>query len=78
MGVGLDEASGGASMRKLIAFEWMSLDGVVQAPTYPNEDASGGFTHGGRHLPYFALGMCSLNCSAVAAQGAGCPAELSG
>lgn len=53
MGVGLDQASGGASMRKLIAFEWMSLDGVVQAPAYPDEDASGGFMHGGWHLPYF-------------------------
>ena len=40
-------------MRKVIAFEWMSLDGVVQAPANPNEDVSGGFTHGGWHIPYF-------------------------
>ena len=34
-------------MRKVIAAEWMSLDGVVQAPAYPDEDVSGGFKHGG-------------------------------
>lgn len=39
--------------RKVIAFEWMSLDGVVQAPAYGNEDASGGFKHGGWHVRYF-------------------------
>jgi hypothetical protein len=31
-------------MRKLIATEWMSVDGVVQAPSYPDEDRSGGST----------------------------------
>lgn len=36
-------------MRKLIATEWMSLDGVVQAPSYPDEDRSGGFDRGGWH-----------------------------
>jgi dihydrofolate reductase len=40
-------------MRKLIVQEWMSFDGVVQAPGSPNEDKSGGFKHGGWHLPYF-------------------------
>lgn len=40
-------------MRKVIAFEWMSLDGVVQAPGDPDEDRDGGFRHGGWHLPYF-------------------------
>jgi len=40
-------------MRKLIVQEWMSFDGVVQAPGSPNEDNSGGFKHGGWHLPYF-------------------------
>lgn len=40
-------------MRKLIATEWMSLDGVVQAPVYPDEDASGGFQHGGWNMRYF-------------------------
>lgn len=40
-------------MRKLIATEWMSLDGVVQAPSYPDEDRSGRFDRGGWHTRYF-------------------------
>lgn len=39
-------------MRKVIVLEWMSLDGVVQAPVYADEDPSGGFAHGGWHLRY--------------------------
>jgi hypothetical protein len=38
-------------MRRLIVNEWMSLDGVVQAPSYPDEDTDGGFVHGGWHTP---------------------------
>ena len=40
-------------MRKIIADEFMTLDGVVQAPSYPDEDPGGGFAHGGWHAPYF-------------------------
>lgn len=40
-------------MRSLIVNAWMSLDGVVQAPSYPDEDTDGGFTHGGWHTRYF-------------------------
>ena len=40
-------------MRKVIVVEWMTLDGVVQAPGHPDEDTSGGFAHGGWHMPYF-------------------------
>jgi RibD C-terminal domain len=40
-------------MRKLIVDEWMALDGVVQGPSSPDEDSSGGFEHGGWHMPYF-------------------------
>lgn len=40
-------------MRKVIVYEWMSLDGVVQAPSLTDEDTSGGFAHGGWHLRYF-------------------------
>ena len=40
-------------MRTLIVNEWMTLDGVVQAPGQPDEDRSGGFAHGGWHMPYF-------------------------
>jgi dihydrofolate reductase len=39
-------------MRKVIVVEWMSLDGVVQAPSYPDEDTSGGFEHGGWNQRY--------------------------
>ncbi len=38
---------------KIVADEWMSLDGVVQSPSGPDEDPSGGFRHGGWHLRYF-------------------------
>jgi dihydrofolate reductase len=40
-------------MRKVTVTEWMSLDGVVQAPGAPDEDTTGGFAHGGWHLRYF-------------------------
>jgi dihydrofolate reductase len=39
-------------MRKLIVDEFMSLDGVVQGPSSPDEDTDGGFEHGGWHVPY--------------------------
>jgi len=37
----------------VIVNEWMSLDGVVQAPGAADEDTTGGFEHGGWHLRYF-------------------------
>jgi dihydrofolate reductase len=40
-------------MRKLIVSEFLTLDGVMQAPGDPNEDRSGGFEHGGWQLAYF-------------------------
>jgi dihydrofolate reductase len=40
-------------MDKVIVHTWMTLDGVAQAPGAPEEDTSGGFQHGGWHLPYF-------------------------
>jgi dihydrofolate reductase len=42
-----------AGMRKVIANEFMTLDGVVQAPSYADEDLSGGFGYGGWHARYF-------------------------
>lgn len=40
-------------MRKLIVHEFMSLDGVVQAPGGVDEDRDGGFAHGGWTMPYW-------------------------
>jgi dihydrofolate reductase len=40
-------------MRKVIVNEWMTLDGVVQAPGAADEDTTDGFEHGGWHLRYF-------------------------
>jgi len=39
-------------MRKLIALEHLSLDGVIQGPGGPGEDTSGGFAHGGWIAPF--------------------------
>ncbi|HEX7980700.1 MAG TPA: dihydrofolate reductase family protein [Gemmatimonadaceae bacterium] len=40
-------------MRKLIVSEFMSLDGVMQAPGGKDEDRDGGFEHGGWTWPYW-------------------------
>lgn len=40
-------------MRKIIVQEFISLDGVIQAPGGPEEDVSGGFQFGGWTAPYF-------------------------
>ncbi len=39
-------------MSKVIVNEFMSLDGVAQAPGGGDEDPSGGFAHGGWHMQY--------------------------
>lgn len=41
------------NMRKLIVSEFMSLDGVMQAPGGKDEDRDGGFEHGGWTWPYW-------------------------
>jgi dihydrofolate reductase len=38
---------------RVVVNEFMSLDGVVQAPGGPDEDTDGGFAHGGWSMPYF-------------------------
>jgi dihydrofolate reductase len=40
-------------MRKLIVSEFITLDGVIQAPGGADEDRDGGFAHGGWSMPYF-------------------------
>ncbi len=40
-------------MRMLRVIEFLSLDGVIQAPGATDEDTEGGFQHGGWQRPYF-------------------------
>jgi dihydrofolate reductase len=39
-------------MRKVIALEFITLDGVIQSGGGPTEDTSGGFKYGGWQVPY--------------------------
>jgi len=50
-------------MRKLIVSEFVSLDGVMQAPGGKEEDRDGGFEHGGWTVPYWHddIGRSFLN-----------------
>jgi dihydrofolate reductase len=38
---------------RIVISDFMSLDGVVQAPGGPDEDTDGGFAHGGWSMPFF-------------------------
>jgi dihydrofolate reductase len=40
-------------MRKLIVSEFITLDGVIQAPGGKDEDTDGGFAHGGWTIPFW-------------------------
>jgi len=40
-------------MGKLVVAEFITLDGVIQAPGGTEEDTEGGFTHGGWTMPYW-------------------------
>ncbi|HET9111086.1 MAG TPA: dihydrofolate reductase family protein [Ktedonobacterales bacterium] len=40
-------------MRKIVVSEFMSLDGVIQAPGGKDEDTEGGFAQGGWTIPYW-------------------------
>lgn len=40
-------------MRRIVVSDFMSLDGVVQAPGGRDEDPDGGFEHGGWSMRYF-------------------------
>jgi dihydrofolate reductase len=54
-GLGLDctaTTTKEAAMQVILS-DFMSLDGVVQAPGGPEEDTASGFAHGGWSMPYF-------------------------
>src|SRR6476620_11716103 len=38
---------------RIVISEFMSLDGVIQAPGGQEEDLDGGFAHGGWSMPFF-------------------------
>ena len=40
-------------MRQLVVAEFITLDGVIQAPGGKDEDTEGGFKHGGWTIPYW-------------------------
>jgi dihydrofolate reductase len=56
-------------MRRIVVSEFLTLDGVMQAPGDPNEDRSGGFDHGGWQLAYFDDVFGSTMMEAFAATG---------
>jgi dihydrofolate reductase len=56
-------------MRRIVVSEFLTLDGVMQAPGDPNEDRSGGFEHGGWQLAYFDDIFGSVLMEAFAATG---------
>lgn len=52
-------------MRKLVVNEHLTVDGVMQAPALPDEDRSGGFEHGGWHVPYVDASFMRLVGGAI-------------
>ena len=57
---------------RVVASEFMSLDGVVQAPGGAEEDTSGGFRHGGWSMQFFdpeimrpVIGEFAQRCEAL-------------
>ncbi len=57
-------------MSKIVAFENMTLDGVMQAPGRPDEDNRGGFPHGGWASEYADEAMMARAQEGMARTGA--------
>jgi len=53
-------------MREIAALTFVTLDGVMQAPSMPDEDRSGGFEHGGWAAPYWGDVMDQVQHVAMA------------
>jgi dihydrofolate reductase len=56
-------------MSKVVVFESLSLDGVMQAPGRPDEDRRGGFEHGGWATTYADPVMGSAAAEGMAGTG---------
>jgi dihydrofolate reductase len=54
-------------MRKLTIIDFLSLDGVMQAPGQPEEDTEGGFKHGGWAIPYHDEGLAESVAESMSA-----------
>jgi dihydrofolate reductase len=50
----LEEQQRSSSMRRVVVQEFVTLDGVMQAPGGPDEDTSSDFKYGGWTAPYYA------------------------
>jgi dihydrofolate reductase len=57
-------------MPKIVVFEILSLDGVMQAPGRPDEDVRGGFAYGGWAIPYADATMGKVAAESMATTGA--------
>jgi dihydrofolate reductase len=57
-------------MSKVVVFESLTLDGVMQAPGRPDEDRRGGFEHGGWAVPYADPVMAGIAADGMARGGA--------
>jgi dihydrofolate reductase len=55
---------------RVVVFENVTLDGVMQAPGRPDEDRRGGFTHGGWAAPYFDPVMGEVAAEGISQGGA--------
>jgi len=55
--------------RKLAAITFLTLDGVMQSPSSPEEDSSNGFTRGGWAAGYWEATMPQVMREAMSASG---------
>src|SRR5688572_19850081 len=57
-------------MARLVISEFLTLDGVMQAPGDPDEDRRGGFEHGGWQLQFFDEAFGDFVMGAMTSSGA--------